>query len=66
MVGYDLREMLFENSKTRSARSRGTLGKLSRNSSSVSPASRLVIRASMGTRVPEKTGVCRSRFQGRR
>src|SRR5215467_1350703 len=47
-----LSRVFFTNSSTRNACSRVTVGKLSKNSSSVRPASRLFIRASTGTRVP--------------
>src|SRR5262245_54964681 len=40
------------NSSARNACARVTVGKLSKNSSSVRPASQLLIRASTGTRVP--------------
>src|SRR5438874_6546654 len=46
-----------ENLRTASACSRLTLGKFSRNSSSDTPALRLLKSASTGTRVPSNTGV---------
>src|SRR5437879_2315835 len=58
LLGVHCQELLFalENSRTCSACSRVTVGKFSRNSSSVRPASKLLISASTGTRVPRNTG----------